>query len=131
MPAALRRWACGRGSVLMGSQPIWVLMVTFRSPLRKEKKDAALRRQHQKYNPSFASTLCRRRTEEPSTRGPAQLLLHRKVDSYRFYEFRVKDRRIQGQLSVGIQFPPAVWYYFSQHGFPCCKSLSLTNSQIP
>ena len=70
-------------------------------------------------------------TEKQSTRGPAQLLLHGKVDSYRFCEFRVKDRRTQGQLSVGIQFPPAVWYYFSQHGFPCCNSLSLPNSQIP
>ena len=131
MPAALRRWACGRGSILMGNQPIRLLMVTFRSALRKEKKDVALRRQHSESNPSFARALCRRKTEKQSTCGPAQLLLHGKVDSHRFCEFRVKDRRTQGQLSVGIRFPPAVWYYFSQHGFPCCNSLSLPNSQNP
>lgn len=131
MPAALRRWACGRGSILMGNQTIRLLMVTFRSALIKEKKDVALRRQHNESNPSFARALCRRKTEKQSTCGPAQLLLHGKVDSYRFCEFRVKDRRTQGQLSVGIQFPPAVWYYFSQHGFLCCNSLSLPNSQIP
>lgn len=48
----------------------------------------------------------------------------------RVYEFKVKDWHIQGQLSVGIRFPPAVWYYFSQHGFPCCRSLSLQTPKL-
>lgn len=72
-----------------------------------------------------------RRAVEQSTRGSARLLLNGKVDSYKSYEFRVKDQCVQEQFSVGIQFPPAVWYSFSQHGFPRCKPLSLQNSQIP
>lgn len=41
MPAALKRWACGRGSVLTGNQSSQVLIVTSGSPLRKKKKEAA------------------------------------------------------------------------------------------